>query len=429
MSSSPHPFAYRQFRLFWASRLCSTLAQNGMVVVIGWQVYDTARRSLSIEASSMRLGLVGLAQFLPLFALTMVAGWAADHLDRRRIAQCASGLQLVAAAVLAVLSLRPVVPSPALFGVAVALGIARAFSNPATNAIAPNLVPVAVLPRAIATNAIAGRVGGILGPALAGFLYAWKPALPHAVNVVLLASSVIAMGLLQSIPRGVVPGLQTPWRRMVEGLHYVRNNSLVLGAISLDLFAVLLGGATAMLPVYAHDILHIGPACLGHLRAAPAVGAMATALWFSVRPLRNRVGIKMLGAVVVFGIATTAFGLSRWVPLSLACLVLLGAADMFSVFVRQSLIQMSTPDHMRGRVGAVSGLFISASNELGEAESGFLSAAVGPVAAVVAGGIGSIAIALFWARLFPALRQAHQFGEPTGAQITTSAKVPGPKTS
>jgi hypothetical protein len=213
-------------------------------------------------------------------------------------------------------------------------------------------------------------------------------------------------------PRSAIEGSTNPWRQMVDGLSYVRQNRLVLGAISLDLFAVLLGGATAMLPIYARDILMAGPTGLGHLRAAPAIGATLVALYFSFRPLKHNVGAKMLGAVGVFGAATVVFGLSRSMALSLVCLALLGAADMFSVYVRQSLIQLYTPDAMRGRVGSVSTLFISASNELGEAESGFLAALIGPVAAVVAGGIGAIGITLLWAKWFPELRRARSFDVP-----------------
>jgi MFS family permease len=196
---------------------------------------------------------------------------------------------------------------------------------------------------------------------------------------------------------------------MIDGMAYMRHNKLVLGAISLDLFAVLLGGATAMLPIYARDILHVGVSGLGHLRAAPAVGSALTAIWFSNRPLKTNVGVKLLFAVALFGAATVVFGLSRWFPLSLACLALLGAADMVSIFVRQTLIQLNTPDEMRGRVGAVSTLFVSGSNELGEAESGFLAAAIGPVGAVVGGGIGTILVAIIWARIFPEIRRARSF--------------------
>ncbi|HYD38558.1 MAG TPA: MFS transporter, partial [Allosphingosinicella sp.] len=218
--------------------------------------------------------------------------------------------------------------------------------------------------------------------------------------------------MIRPVARSAIEGSSNPWRQMVDGLHYVRTNRLVLGAISLDLFAVLLGGATAMLPVFARDVLHSDSTALGHLRAAPAVGATLTALYFAWRPLKHDVGAKMLAAVAVFGAATIVFGLSRNMLLSIACLALLGSADMVSVYVRQSLIQIYTPDAMRGRVGAASTLFISASNELGEAESGFLAALIGPVVAVVAGGVGAIAVTLIWARWFPELRRARTFDPP-----------------
>lgn len=409
VNGKQHPFAYRDFRFFWTARLCSTLAQNAMVVVIGWQVYDIARQSMGIKGASLQLGLVGLLQFAPLFVLTLVTGWMADRVDRRFISRACIALQLFCAAVLAWLNLSGRIALPSLFAIAVLLGIARAFSMPALNALAPNLVPKDVLPRAIATNAIAARVGAIIGAAAGGYLYAIAPHAPHSVSAGLFALSLFCTFMIRPIPRPEIDRSRNPWRQMIEGLAYVRANRLVLGAISLDLFAVLLGGATAMLPVFAYDILHVGPAGLGHLRAAPAAGAMAVALWFSWAPLKEKVGRKMLASVGVYGLATIGFGLSRWVPLSLACLTLLGAADMFSVYVRQSLIQLSTPDAMRGRVGAVSSLFISASNELGEAESGFLAALVGPVAALVAGGVGAIAVTFLWARWFPALRMAHNF--------------------
>jgi hypothetical protein len=221
------------------------------------------------------------------------------------------------------------------------------------------------------------------------------------------------MLMIRPVPRPQIDRSVKPWRQMVDGLRYVRRNRLVLGAISLDLFAVLLGGATAMLPVFARDILHIGPAGLGHLRMAPAIGAAAAALWFARRPLRREVGKKMLAAVAMFGLATVIFGFSRWLPLSLACLMTLGACDMLSVFVRQSLIQIYTPDGMRGRVGAVSTLFISGSNELGEMESGFLASLIGPVAAVVAGGVGAILVVALWWRWFPELKNARTFEPPS----------------
>jgi MFS family permease len=406
-----HPLSYREFRLFCLTRLCSALAQNAMIVVLGWQVYAIARRTNGIKEASLQLGLIGLAQFLPLFALALVAGWIADYVDRRFVARACIALQLICAVALATLSFFSTTVLVPFFVVAVGLGIARAFSGPALNALAPQLVPPDVLPRAIAINAIGTRAGSILGPALGGYLYAASPALPYVASVVLFSVSLTCLVLLRPLPPVTLDRSRNPWRQMLDGLDYVRNNRLLFGAISLDLFAVLLGGATAMLPVFAYDILKVGSAGLGHLRAAPAVGAFAVALLFSWRPLGQKSGVKMLAAVAVYGAATAIFGLSRSLPLSLACLVTLGAADMLSVYVRQSLIQLSTPNDMRGRVGAVSSLFVSASNELGEAESGFLAALVGPVAAVVGGGIAAIIISGLWARLFPALRNSGHLSE------------------
>jgi MFS family permease len=412
MASSQHPFRFRDYRFYWSARLTSTLAQNAMVVVIGWQVYDIARRTMSVQDAALQLGLIGVAQFLPLLLLTLVVGWTADRIDRRWVARGAVLLELGCAAALALLSWRGGVTLPALFTVAALLGVARAFAGPALSALAPNLVPEASLPTAIALGGIAWQSGGVVGPALGGYLYAHSHWLPYAVAAVLFAISFGALMAIRPIPRTTLDGRQNPWAQMIEGLAYVRRNRLVLGAISLDLFAVLLGGATAMLPVFARDILHVGSEGLGHLRAAPALGAAAVALWFAFRPLKRNVGVKMLGAVIVFGTATVAFGLSRWMPLSLFCLGILGAADMLSVYVRQSLIQIYTPNEMRGRVGAVSTLFVSGSNELGEAESGFVAALIGPVAAVVAGGLGAIAVTLLWARWFPELKRARSFDPP-----------------
>ncbi len=304
---------------------------------------------------------------------------------------------------------------------AVLLGVARAFSMPALSALAPNLVRPAMLPRAIAANAIATRVGSIIGPAMGGYLYASAAYAPYAVSLALFALSIGALFAVHPLIATTIGRGRAPWRQMADGLRYVRYNRLVLGAISLDLFAVLLGGATAMLPVYAHDVLQVGPSGLGHLRAAPAAGAMIVALFFSYRPLRHNVGVKMLVSVAVFGAATILFGLSRWMPLSLLGLTILGAADMFSVYVRQSLIQIGTPNDMRGRVGAVSTLFISASNELGEAESGFLAALIGPVAAVVSGGVGAIVVTLIWSGMFPALRNARTFQQAAPPATTPSS--------
>jgi len=408
----PEPFRIASFRAFWLARLTATIAQMAMVIVIGWQVYDIARHTMDPKSAALRLGIIGLVQFAPLFFLTLVTGWTADRVDRRWIARASVFLELLCAVALALFAWTHTTTLEVLYVVAALLGVARAFAGPALGALAPNLVPREILPNAIALSSIAWQSGAIVGPALGGYLYAWAPVAPYAGSTLLFAVSLAALFTIPKVAAAKLARAPNPWNQMIEGLRYVRQNRLVLGAISLDLFAVLLGGATAMLPVYARDILHAGPAGLGHLRAAPAIGATLTAAFFAIRPLKTEVGLKMLIAVGIFGGATVVFGLSRSMPLSLACLTLLGAADMFSVYVRQSLIQLYTPDEMRGRVGAVSSLFISASNELGEAESGFLAALIGPVAAVVAGGIGAIIVVGIWARRFPELRLARTFEPP-----------------
>jgi MFS family permease len=391
-----------------------------MVIVIGWQVYDIARHTMGLKEAALRLGLIGLVQFIPLFALTLITGWTADRVDRRWIARAAVALELGCAAALAWFAWSHQTTLEILYVVAALLGVARAFAGPALGALAPNLVPREILPRAIALSSIAWQSGAIAGPALGGYLYAWAPFAPYAASTLLFAISLAGLLSIGPVPRTTINGAANPWAQMVDGLRYVRHNRLVLGAISLDLFAVLLGGATAMLPVFARDVLDAGPEGLGHLRAAPAIGATLTAAFFSVRPLKHNVGVKMLVAVGVFGTATIIFGFSRSMPLSLFCLALLGSADMFSVYVRQSLIQLYTPDEMRGRVGAVSSLFISASNELGEAESGFLGAIIGPVPAVIAGGIGAVAVVLLWSWWFPELRLAKSFEPPKAGSRVSS---------
>ena len=433
---STHPFRIANYRAYFVARLATTLAQMAMVIVIGWQVYDIARETMGVKDASFQLGLIGLAQFLPLLLLTLLAGWVADRIDRRYIAAAAVALEAGCAATLAWMTYTGSISLGALFAVAALLGVARAFASPSLQALAPNLVPAAVLPTAIALSSMAWQGGTVLGPAMGGYLYAAERWLPYAVSTVLFSISFIALLTIGRVPRSTIRGGRNPWRQMVEGLHYVRRNRLVLGAISLDLFAVLLGGATAMLPVYARDILQIGADGLGHLRAAPAVGAIAMAGLFSWRPLRTQVGRKMLFGVAAFGMATAIFGLSAIltrpffgdaavgsdfapaVLVSLVALFGLGAADMVSVYVRQTLIQLYTPDEMRGRVGAVSTLFISGSNELGEAESGFLAALVGPVAAVVAGGVGAILVTAIWARIFPELPGARTFDPPETLEFT-----------
>lgn len=406
------PFAIRDFRAFWTTKLAGTLAQMMMVVVIGWQVYDVARETMSEREAAFWLGMVGLAQFLPLFGLTLVVGYVADRVDRRWIVRASLTLELACAFALAVMAARDAVTLPSLFVVAALLGVGRAFASPALSALAPNLVPPSLLPTAIAWNSIGWQVGAIGGPPVGGYLYAVDPAAPYAAAVVLLAAALVSMFVIRPVPRPAIEPGYSPYRAIVDGIRYVRANRIVLGAISLDLFAVLLGGATAMLPIYARDVLHVGPEGLGHLRAAPAVGAALTAFLLTRRPLSSRVGYKMFAGVAMFGLATVVFGLSRDLWLSLAALAILGAADMVSVYVRSSLIQIHTPDAMRGRVSAVSMLFISASNELGEFESGLAAAWFGPEQAVVIGGIGAIVVTLLWAWRFPELRRADRLAPP-----------------
>jgi len=414
VSLLPEPLQIPAFRFFWLARLATTIAQMAMVIVIGWQVYDIARETMAIREAAFQLGLIGLAQFVPLFVLTPISGWTADRVDRRYVARAVVALELLCALVLFWATWGGFISLPILFGVAALLGVARAFAGPALSALAPNLVPRNILPNAIALSSAAWQAGAIIGPALGGILYDITPHLSYGVSAALFAFSTVCLFLIGRVRRTALQS-GSPWRQMVDGLTYVRRNRLVLGAVTLDLFAVLLGGVTAMLPVYARDILQVGAEGLGPLRAAPAAGATLTAIFFSIRPLKTNVGVKMLAAVIVFGAATAVFGISTSFALSLAMLTLLGAADMFSVYIRQSLIQLHTPDQMRGRVGAVSTLAISASNELGEARSGFTAALVGPIAATVAGGVAAIGVTLLWAGLFPQLRRARTFELPEPA--------------
>ena len=401
------------FRAYWLSRLSMTLAQYAMMLIIGWQTYNIARDDgLSVAESSGQLALIGLLQFVPLFILTPFSGWAADHFDRRNLGRLTVMLQLACAAILAWLTWHDAITLPAIFAVAILLGMARAFSGPALSALAPNLVPKAILPNAIALSSISWQTGMIVGPAVGGYTYAIFPSLPYLVAGALFLVSITALSFIGKVPQPVRAQNQRPIHAMVEGLRYVVRNKMVLGAITLDLFAVFLAGATALFPVYARDILEVGETGLAQLAMAPAVGAALTALFFSFRPLKTNVGPKMLWAVAIFGLATIVFGLSKSMPLSLAMLFIVGAADMFSVYIRQSLIQLHTPDEKRGRVSSVSLLTISASNEFGDFFSGSLAYALGPVAAVITGGAGAIITVAAWTKIFPVLRTTRTFDPP-----------------
>ena len=414
-SRAPSPLSFPDYRYYWLARFTAVMATIAMVVVIGYQLYDTARTDygMSIKEASFQLGLLGLFQFVPLAVLTPVAGWVADRFERRSVAIFSNLIDLTIAATLAWFTWTDGLTLPLLFGLGALHGVARVFSGPAMSAIAPNIVPPAVLPRAIAMSSIAWQSASVIGPAAGGLIYAAHPTSVYIFSAALLAVSALMISRVRPVLPPPAEVRRHPLREMLDGLQFTWRERFLLGTITLDLFAVILSGATALLPVFARDILHSdlmeNATMLGLLRAAPALGAAVVALGLAWRPIERNVGVKMLWAVVVFGAATMAFGLSTNLFLSLAMLALLGAADMFSVFVRGTLIQLNTPDHMRGRVSAVSGLAISASNELGEMRAGSMAAAFGPVFAVVFGGAAAIGVTALWAWLFPELRRARTF--------------------
>ncbi len=411
---SPALRAFRSldFRRFLGSRLLAILGLEMMNVAVGWQVYALTRRPLD-------LGYVGLAQFLPPLFLTLPAGHAADRFDRRRVMLlCHLGFGLCAAllAWLALTDIRTPVP---IFGVLVLLGTARAFNAPAAQALMPSLLPEGDFPNAVAWNSSTFQVGTVAGPAIGGGLYALIGN-PEAVYLLAAGLAVLDVIVLAGIRArtGRMESKATSWSTVLAGVRYVWENKVVLGSISLDLFAVLLGGAAALMPVFAQDVLHTGAWGLGVLRSAPAIGAGAVGLWLAANPLKRHVGRRMLLGVAIFGAATIGFGLSRSLWLSVVLLVVMGAADMLSVFVRLTLVQISPPPEMRGRVNAVNMLFIGASNELGEFESGLTAQWLGPVRAVVAGGIGTLLVVLAWTRLFPALTRVDRLPtESTTARV------------
>ncbi len=409
MATPTHPIQIANFRAYWAARFSMTIAQNAMIIVVGWQTYTIARMSMGPSGAAAQLGLIGLLQFLPLFLSTPITGWVADRFDRRMITRATVALQIFCALILTLATYEGAMTLPVLFSVAVLLGLGRAFAGPAFGALAPNLVPRDLLPTAIALSSISWQVGTIVGPAVGGIAYSVAPYAAYALATALFGVAFTCLLMIGPVPRTVIPGKAHPIRQIVDGLAYVGQNKLVLGTITLDLFAVFLAGTSALLPIYAHDILKVGPLGLSLLASAPAVGASITAIFFSFRPIKHNVGPKMLWAVMVYGTATVIFGLSQIMAVSLVALAIAGAADMFSVYIRQSLIQLHTPDDKRGRVGAVSQLTISASNELGEAESGFLAAALGPVGAVLVGGGGAIVVTILWSYLFPSIRRARSF--------------------
>ncbi|RAK64247.1 MFS transporter [Phenylobacterium kunshanense] len=395
----------RDYLFFWGTRWTGSFAAQIQSVAMGWQMYALARQTRSVEESAFLVGMIGLAAFLPVFLLTLPAGEAADRYDRKKVLLlCLTG-EILSVLALAVATVQGWASPALLLVIAALFGASRAFFAPANTALGPMLVPRRLLPRAIAWNSLAWQTASIAGPAAAGLLVARSAETAYFTTFALYGvSALLVLSIRGNAKPETNPGSR--WQLMKEGLAYVWRQKIVFGAISLDLFAVLLGGATALLPVFARDVLHVGPEGFGILRAGPAIGATLVALWLAANPIRRKAGLFMFAGVAVFGLATIAFGLSKSLWLSVAALAVLGGADMLSVFVRQTLVQLVTPDHMRGRVASVSSVFIGASNELGEFESGVVARILGPVGAAVFGGVGAVAVTALWAKLFPDLRRA-----------------------
>lgn len=397
-------FAHKAFVHLLGGRLGATFATQIQSVVVGWQVYALTHDPLS-------LGYVGLAQFLPMVALSLPAGDLADRMERRLLLACSWVLQALASALFVTLTLLDADVAP-FYGVLVLFGLARAFAGPAMQSFLPHVVPEEQLPKAIAWNSSAFQMAVIAGPALGGGIYLLGPQVAYTVCCGLFLSAAASVFTIAVRRRPEPPPAGTgAFQRFTAGIAYVRHQPIVLGAISLDLFAVLFGGATALLPVYAHEILHVGPGGLGALRSAIAVGAFLTGIYLGQRSLGRHAGRTMFACVALFGAATLVFALSSSFFLSLGALAVAGAADMVSVYVRSTLIQVVTPDAMRGRVSAVNMLFIGASNELGEFESGVTAAWFGTVPAVVIGGLGTLGVVGLWMWLFPALRRVDRLSE------------------
>jgi len=393
----------RAFLRFWFTRLAGTAANQMLMVAVGWQMYE-------LTGSAWDLGLVGLYQFAPALLLTLVAGYVADRMNRAHIVAACLFAQCIVAAILAWASHGHAATGATwlsrelLLGISIILGMARAFQMPAQQALIALLVPAPLLPRAMAFSASGLQAAIIAAPALGGAIYVAGAAAVYLTCVGLLVTG-IAMVYFVKVPPIVTDGERATFKTLLAGVSFIAQRKVLLGAISLDLFAVLLGGATALLPMFAKDILHTGPAGLGILRGAPAVGALATSLVLTRWPMERKVGHKLLWSVALFGGATVVFGVSTSFVLSLVAFAVTGAADMVSVVVRQTLVQLETPDAMRGRVSAVNSVFIGASNQLGEFESGATAAVMGPVGSVVLGGVGTLIIAVLWLRLFPTLAQ------------------------
>jgi MFS family permease len=405
MANVSHPGEQNLFRhppfllFFWSSGL-SEFSYQIAAVAVGWQVYGLTR-------SAFALGMVGLVQFLPSAMLMFAVGHVADRLERKRVVQVCQIVQGLSAVFLAFGSIAGWLNVTELFTSIAILSIATAFESPTSAALLPGVVPEGMFQRGAALNTALSQMASIGGPALGGLIYALSSGAPYVLMAVFSVIAALLSGAIK-LDRPVAIKDPPTLAALFAGVAFVRSNSAILGTISLDLFAVLLGGATALMPIYARDILHTGPWGLGVLRAAPAVGALLMTLVLARRTIKSRVGLRMFQSVIVFGIATVVFAVSRSMWLSLGSLAVMGAADVVSVIIRSSLVQLRTPDEMRGRVGAVNFLFINASNQLGAFESGVTAALLGAVPAAALGGIGTILVALLWMKLFPALRHVER---------------------
>jgi len=398
--SSSNALHYRPFVFYLLAVGAAGFAVQIMSVAVGWQVYDITRDPLD-------LGLIGLAQFLPPLFLVLVTGLAADAFNRRLIMAGCLLMEVLCALALVAFTLSAPSTVWQVFAILAVLGVARAFFNPAADALAPNLLPRQAIAHGISLGSMVWQVGTITGPVVGGLLYGIGGEVAYGTAFGLLGLAALFVLLIGAVPQAN-HAQETSLVTLLAGFRFIRSERIVLGAISLDLFAVLLGGAVALMPVYARDILEVGPWGLGLLRAAPGVGAIVMAAWLAKFPIRDKAGIIMFTCVAGFGLFTLVFGLSTWVPLSIAALALMGASDMVSVYVRETLMQLRTPDEVRGRVTAVNRVFIGASNELGEFRAGVVAAWIGAVAAVAVGGAGTVAVAFLWSRWFPELRTARR---------------------
>ena len=413
MDTPTHPFRIANFRFYWLSRFTGTIAVSAMSIVIGWQVYNIARLTMGIKEAAFLLGMIGFSQFVPLFLLTPITGLVADTFDRRWVVRLTTILLLVTAATLGYLTWADRLTLVALFGAAVSFGIARAFAGPAYSALAPNLVPRESLPTAIAVSSIAWQVGTIAGPSVGGLLYAIHPDIAYGAATILFAIALAMIFLIGPVPQPAAQKDHRPLARIIEGFSYVRRNRLVLATITLDLFAVLLAGATALLPVYARDILHVGSQGLGILAAGMGIGAATTAIWFSFRPMTTNVGVKMLWAVIIFGIAILTFGLSRLFLLSFVALIVAGGARHgvgLCPPVADPIAHARRDARTRQRGVAADDFSVQRTRRIWKAACS--PACSGRSGRSCSAGSAPITITLIWAKLFPELKAAKSFDPP-----------------